>query len=351
MRRLIVALLVLFPAGAAAQEQAIRDTSSRLLAGVVFVASASPDSVAPGEQQPPPPPPPRRRPSMVGYVGDASIGSQFRFRFDAGSEITSPDRAEFFYAKCGCYRGLPTDHPGYDPDAPGPGPGIAGDLNFQQAYLYGEVGVTGRISVYGELPIRRLQPQSFVPGFGTFENSSGISDIRAGVKLGLASAEDHQVTLQLQADLPSGDAAKGLGVDHVSFAPMLLYFQRVGSRGAIESQFGTVHPLDGSAGIPTNGPDKFAGTVIIYGAGASVELAPDSRVRFAPVVELFGWHVVDGFQTSTLGPADSTDILNLKIGARLGIGDRGSIYVGYGRALTDATWYHDIVRVEYRYGF
>jgi hypothetical protein len=30
---------------------------------------------------------------------------------------------------------------------------------------------------------------------------------------------------------------------------------------------------------------------------------------------------------------------------------RSSIYVGYGHALTDATWYDDIVRLEYRVGF
>ena len=28
-----------------------------------------------------------------------------------------------------------------------------------------------------------------------------------------------------------------------------------------------------------------------------------------------------------------------------------SIYFGYGKALTDAKWYDDIVRIEYRHGF
>ena len=171
------------------------------------------------------------------------------------------------------------------------------------------------------------------------------------IKLGLAASDDHSVTLQLQADLPTGDAGKGLGVDHVSVSPTLLYFQRVGTRGAIETQLGSVHPIGGSAGIPTSSSDKFAGTVVVYGVGASVELAPESRVRFAPVVELFGWRVVSGFQTSTFGPADGLNILNLKIGARVGVGDRASFYFGYGHALTDATWYDNIFRLEYRYGF
>jgi hypothetical protein len=44
---------------------------------------------------------------MVGYVEDATIESKVRLRFDSAFHDTAPDRAEFFYAKCGCYSGLP----------------------------------------------------------------------------------------------------------------------------------------------------------------------------------------------------------------------------------------------------
>ena len=79
------------------------------------------------------------------------------------------------------------------------------------------------------------------------------------------------------------------------------------------------------------------------------------RVRVAPVVELIGWRVLDGFQTiaPALGDADAsgTNIVNLKFGARVVWNNRGSVYVGYGKALTDAMWYDDILRFEYRQGF
>lgn len=355
MRSMFVALLLLVPAAVAAQDTGLRLSANRL--ATAAAAEPSPDAAEPAQptqRTPTPPPPPaagRRRPSMVGYVGDGSIGSQVRFRFDAGFETTAADRAEFFYAKCGCYRGLPADHPAYDPDAPGPGPGIAQEIDYRQLWVQAEYAMSGRASVYGELPIRWLSPQAFVPGTGTFPDASGLSDIRGGVKLALVASDTQFVTVQLQADAPTGDAEKGLGTNHWSFTPTLLYYQRLGDRVAVESQFGTVFPIDGSAGIPTAGDESFAGKVITYGAGFSVDLAPGSRVSVAPVVELFGWHVMDGFQTATLGPADGIDVLNLKIGARVLAGPGGSIYFGYGRALTDATWYHDIVRVEYRYGF
>jgi hypothetical protein len=348
-------LLMLLPAVVAAQPTGVLPGAERLAANAANATTAAEAGAAqPTERTPPPPPPPavgRRRPSMVGYVGDASIGSQLRIRFDSGFENTAPDRAEFFYAKCGCYRGLPPDHPAYDPEAPGPGPGVASELDFRQLYIQAEYAIHGRASVYGELPIRWVLPQAFVAGTGAFGNATGLSDVRGGVKLALVASPDQFLTVQLQADAPSGDAGKGLGTNHWSLSPTVLYFQRLGDRVALESQFGSVLPLDGSAGIPTNGSERFAGRVLTYGVGASVDLAPRSRVSVAPVLELFGWHVIDGFQTATLGPADGIDVVNLKVGARISAGERGSFYVGYGKALTDDTWYDDIVRLEYRFGF
>jgi len=353
MRRLIALLLLLSPAVAFAQTPAPADRPGEgvvMPSGVSFAPADEQQTSARPAPTTTPPPAPRRRPSMVGYVGDASIGSELRVRFDAGSGIEAPDRAEFFYGKCGCYRGLPANHPAYDPDAPGPGPGIATDLNYQQLNIFAEYAMNGRVSVFGDIPVRWLQPQAFAAGFGTFSNGTGFSDIRAGLKAGLVANDRQYLTAQVEFVFPSGDAAKGLGTNHSSFAPTLLYLQRAGDRVTVESQFGVVFPIGGSAGIPTSGSEKFAGTVITYAGGVSVELAPNGRIHFAPVVELFAWHVVNGFQTLTLGPADGTDIANIKIGGRVGT-DRQSVYFGYGQAMTEAGWYDKIFRTEFRVGF
>lgn len=80
------------------------------------------------------------------------------------------------------------------------------------------------------------------------------------------------------------------------------------------------------------------------------------------MIELVGWRVLGGFQTGdpavTSGPSTgfakaadvAANIVNLKVGARFVIRDMASIYVGYGHHLTDATWYDDIFRIEYRVG-
>jgi uncharacterized membrane protein len=135
-----------------------------------------------------------------------------------------------------------------------------------------------------------------------------------------------------------------------------LYFQKLSDRLALEAQVRDWHPIGGSSSLGTgvSGSGGFAGDVFMYGVGPSYVAYNGERVRFTPVIELFGWTVLSGLQTAT-APAPTKvggmNIVNIKIGARTSFGTHSSIYVGYGRALTSADWYEDIVRVEYRYSF
>src|ERR1019366_7561783 len=92
--------------------------------------------------------------SPTGYVEDAAVGTMVRFRFDAGFGMTAPDRAEFFYAKCGCYRAGP------DPNAPGPGTVIVTKLRFQEANVNLEYGFARRFSLFLDGSARAIQPQA-----------------------------------------------------------------------------------------------------------------------------------------------------------------------------------------------
>ena len=44
----------------------------------------------------------------------------------------------------------------------------------------------------------------------------------------------------------------------------------------------------------------------------------------------------------------AANIVNVKIGARITMKEMASIYFGYGKHITDASWYDNIFRVEYR---
>jgi len=316
-------------------------------------------AAAAAQTQAPPPrtePAPKRRPSMVGYINDSTIRSQLRVRFDAGYGLNSADRAEFFYAKYGWYAHQPTTFVNYDPDAPGPWPGLLADGNFSQLYLLGEYGfANSRASAFVELPIRWFRPGEWIPGFGVGEQSTGLSDIRFGAKLGLMSNERTQATILFQVTTPTGDAAQALGTNHASIEPAFLLAQSVSDKVNVEAQFGFVIPAGGSAGLPASSPDKFSGSVLYYGIGPSFDVYSTGTVRFAPVVELVGWSVLGGFRTTCGDEAcflEANDpggnIVNIKFGGRLVLRDQNSIYAGFGKAMTDEKWYDKIFRLEFR---
>jgi len=347
MKHVILTILAICVPAAAYAQQDTRVPAEGLVVASAQTASASESSAvqASGSSSGP-----RRRPSMVGYIENATIGSKVRVRFDSGSGLEAADRAEFFYAKCGCYRGLPSGNAAYDPAAPGPGPGVLTSADYTQFNINAEYALNGRFSLVADLPVRSLKPKTFAAGTGSFGDSSGLSDLKGGVKLSLSSDSNSQITLQALASAPSGDAGKGLGTNHWSLEPAILYSTTVGNLLGFEAQFGSVIPLDGSKSVPTGSPDKFSGSVIYYGFGPSLDIYSSGSTRLAPVVELVGWHVVGGYSTFENAPAKGTDIVNLKLGARLAFGS-GSIYAGWGKALTDAAWYDQLLRVEFRYGF
>jgi hypothetical protein len=303
---------------------------------------------------------PRTEGSMVGYIDNPIVQSQIRVRFDDAFEDQFPDRSEFFYAKCACFHGLQTAVPAaFDPRSPGPGPGIPRAVNFQQLYLNVEYSPQRRFSAFVEVPFRWLQPQDFRSSpFPAFSNQAGLGDVMAGFKVAAIASETTYVTLQVKADFPSGDASKGLGTNHYSVEPSLLMLHQFSDRFTVEGQVGDWHPIGGSAGVPTAGSEGFAGDVFFYGIGPSYKVYNGQRIKIAPVVELFGWHVLSGFQTQLGGPVDGVsaevggmNIVNLKMGARIGIGPHSSFYLGFGQALTHNDWYKHLVRLEYRYTF
>jgi len=288
---------------------------------------------------------------MVGYIEDATLGSAVRIRYDTAWDMNAPDRSEFFYAKCGCYR---TGIPELDPNAPGPGPGVVTSLNSRQLSMLTQRG-SGRVSFFMELPFKWIDPTAFVPGTGSFGNQSGLGDILVGTKVAIASSNSHLITIMMRGSIPTGDSTKGLGTDHGSIEPALLVRQTLGGRAQIEGAFGDRHPTGSSAGA--GGSGNFAGDVLYYGVGPSFDLVNTRTTRFAAVVELLGWHVLGGLETlstpvpaSGVGITDSSgaNILQLKVGARIALANGGSLYAGYGFSLTNQVWDDHALRLEYR---
>ena len=312
----------------------------------------------------------RRRPpaaySKTGYIDSAIIGSFGRVRLDIARDNTRADRGEFFYAKCGCYREV-----GLDPFAPGPAPPLNGgnpgttpfietSVNYTDIWFTGEYQFSDRFSGTVDGVLRSISPD-------VNASATGIGDLTIGFKGAIINNPDQFVTFQLKAVLPTGNAVKGLGTANTWWEPGILYFQQINDRADVAAEFRISVPAGGSsdAGVPeltggTLGGGNFSSTVVRYGFGGSYDINPDSRVVFAPVVELVAWSVAGGYATTTEdGTAATvgveraaTTIVNLKLGARLTLDDNpGSLYLGWGTALTSSAWYENIFRIEYRYAF
>lgn len=195
--------------------------------------------------------------SDAGYIDGAIIRNQLRFRFDAGFDNPAPDRAEFFYPMCGCLPG-------------GPGPPLAESrVDYQEVEEYLEYAFRPGMSAFVELPIRIIDPNINA-------NDAGLGDIRAGIKYALIEDCDRWLTFQLRAYFPTGDGRRGLGTEHFSIEPGLL-FQRDFDGFSVFSEFRTWVPFGTSTQTvsdPVLGNVEFdySGSIVRYGAGFSYDI-------------------------------------------------------------------------------
>jgi hypothetical protein len=273
--------------------------------------------------------------AVPGYIDPALPRTMFRLRYDAAYDDNRPDRAEFFYPKCGCFQ--TAAFPFRDPKASGPSLAET-SIDYQDITGYLEVALDPRFSAFLEVPWRMLNPE-------VNKDASGFSDINAGFKAALLYEKDQIVTFQFRTYAPTGDGDRGLGTDHVSLEPALLVHQMLTEKMGLDAELRDWIPIGGS---------DFAGNVIRYGAGISYEVYREHDLWVTPIVELVGWTVLSGKEFGgTLPPTDASGdtIVNVKVGARVGFGEHSDVYAGYGRALTGDVWYKDILRVEYRLAF
>lgn len=270
-----------------------------------------------------------------GYLENPVIRSRIRVRSDFAYDANRPDRAEYFYPKCGCFD-MP---PGTAPDAKGPPLPETNINSYQEYWLYMEYALNNSFSLFVEPGIRGINPE-------VNANETGFGDMRAGARVSLYQSCNTHFTFQFRTYIPTGDGRKGLGTDHMSLEPGLLYYSRVGERLSLQAQLLDWIPIDGS---------HFQGNVLDYGVGVGYDIYRSCDRYVTPLVEVVGWTVLDGEQTNLAFPngiqsAAGDTIVNVKLGARVG-NDRNSLYAGYGRAVTGEVWYEDIFRVEYRLDF
>jgi hypothetical protein len=292
------------------------------LVGLVVVVPARGQTVPTADEGP------TVRDSRVGYIDSALIGNEFRLRYDTYSDMTRPNRVEFFYP-----RGAPHG-PGFeDPER---------RVDFDEISAYLELAFGPRFSVFAEVPVRNLNPE--VNG-----NAAGLGDVNGGFKWALLESYDDVLTAQLRVYVPTGDVHTALSTGHASVEPALLYYRRLSERLTFEGELRFWTAVGGT---------DVAGNLLRYGGGLGYEMCRTQHLHLCPVAEIVGWTILGGKESLTTPAgdvatkdADGETIVNVKLGVRTTVGGRLDFYAGYGRALTGTRWYEDVVRVELRWAF
>lgn len=282
-----------------------------------------------------------------GYLDPAAPATMFRLRYDVANGNDFPDRGEYFYAKCGCFRQL-----GIDPGANGPD-GINTSVDYQDIRPYFEYAFNSRFSVFTELPVRFVDFHS-LDGLPALGSTGGFSDMNVGFKYAFIAQPDEYLTFQWRTYIPTGDSQRGLGTHHVSLEPSLLYYRRMSDRWLLQGQLTGFTPIGVSA---------FASNVLQYGGGLGYILHQGERATVIPTLEVVGWTFLGGQKFSPtqggLQSASGDTIVNVKPGVRVGLGNspgpmmmqRQSIYAGFGIPVTSDQFYSDLFRLEYRFVF
>src|SRR5262245_28156910 len=112
--------------------------------------------------------------------------------------------------------------------------------------------------------------------------------MNADFKWAFLSVDDLVATFQLRTYIPTGPSTRGLGTNHVSLEPALLFYVPLAERLVMEAEIRDWIPIGGT---------DFQGNVIRYGIGMSYGIYEAPSLRIRPVAEFVGWTVLDGKET------------------------------------------------------
>ena len=274
--------------------------------------------------------------------------TQVRIRADFGWAMTSPDKAEWFWAQeKGRGPSLSSGGPAV-PAAPGlpgsgamafPGPG-EGSLDYRLASLYME-GAVGRFGVFVEMTYVDTDPT-------TFPGAAGFGDMNVGMKTLLLDCDLIKLTSQFRVFIPTGNVSEGLGNGHATLEPSLIWALKLTPETYFQGQVAYWRPIGGT--------DSFAGPVFHYHLSLNQLLCNCGKdVQLIGTAELNGYEITSGAYTQvdgTLGSArDLNPIISVGPGLRLSVCNVIDFGVGAAFSLTSDRLANQLIRAEFRWRF
>ena len=260
--------------------------------------------------------------------------SYTRLQWDSGHDLTTPERAEFFWSKPGVLGGKgPTN--------------IETKVNYDTLSLYQEVSA-GNISLFVNAPYVGVDPDNN-PGHSNF------GDISLGTKTLLLDCDLMQLSFQFRTYIPTGIASNGLGTGHTSLEPSLLTSIKLMEDTYLQAQL--------AYWIPLGGDQDYEGATWWYGASLNRQWFKRGPFALISTAEINGWTFTDGTAANSAlaavtPPTSSTasnyllrgetTYITLGGGMRLVICDKFDIGFGSSFAVTQNHLADQLYRTEFR---
>jgi hypothetical protein len=261
------------------------------------------------------------------FVPTVRPNTYTRIRWDYGNNLTSPDRAQYFWKTIGS--GGPTK--------------AENALYYHDLSVYNEFG-TDKFSAFVELPYRSVHPDDNV-AHGSF------ADMSFGSKAVVIDSELVLTTFQFKTTVPTGNPTAGTGTGHVSLEPSMLYAVKLAEDTYWQGQLGWWIPL---------GTSGNSGGVIEYNNSLNCVLwRPLHDTLLIGTIESTGYTFTAGQVTSPFVDANGkvvqrsaqTTYFNLGPGFRWSVCNRAEFGFGVQFALTKEHFADQLYRTEIRFRY
>lgn len=263
------------------------------------------------------------------FVPSVRPNTYTRFRWDYGSNVTTPDRAEYFWKA---------------PGSGGPNATVNGNrvsanrVNYHELSIYTEFG-TDKFSFFIDTPYRSLRAD-LTGGAGSF------GDLTVGTKSVLTDSELMLLSFQFKTIIPTGNQGRGTGTGHVSLDPSLLWALKLAPNTYWQGQLGYW--------IPIGATPKYSGGVVEYNNSLNCVLwRPVRDTALIGTLESTGYTFTSGRFTDAAGVQRSAQAtyFNLGPGLRLSVCDKFEAAFGIQFALTRDHFANQLYRTEIRWRF
>ncbi|MFI4874372.1 MAG: hypothetical protein ACIALR_03510 [Blastopirellula sp. JB062] len=259
------------------------------------------------------------------FVASPRPQGTMRFRWDAGYGLSTPDRAEYFWAKAGIG---PTPTGTYVPD-----------VDYMTLYQYTETGGKKFAATF-EYRYMEVDPTGAPHG-------AGFGDLTIGTKTLLFDNGLFQVAFLMKTHTPTGRAGRGLGTGHLSLEPSVVVGIHVASETYLQMEVGEWIPI---AADPTYG-----GSLLHWGASLNHTLAyPAPSSPLIGTLELEGWSFQAGAYTNSAGVATSASgatYVQSAAGVRWFICKSYDVGASCAAGITEEHWADFLFRTDFRVRF